>query len=125
MKNFVGPCLIAILTVTLLAAQEAGNKMPSKSTPADDHTLTPADSDDLQQLNADLQRMKILLNQMRTNLAFVQTSQTPLKHQFEIEADAWQVMVEQMDRRIKRMERARTGDSDKEPAMHAKLASGR
>jgi len=41
---------------------------------------------------------------MRTNLAFVQTSQTPLKHQFELEADAWQLIVEQMQRRLKRME---------------------
>jgi hypothetical protein len=41
---------------------------------------------------------------MRTNLAFVQTSPTPLKHQFELEADAWQVIVEQMERRLKKME---------------------
>jgi hypothetical protein len=44
---------------------------------------------------------------MRNNLAFVQTSQTPLKHQFELEADAWQVIVDQMDRRLKHMEQQR------------------
>ena len=37
--------------------------------------------------------LRLLLNQMRNNLAFVQTSQTPLKHQFELEADAWQVII--------------------------------
>jgi hypothetical protein len=62
------------------------------------------DSGDAAELRADLQRLKVLLNQMRTNLAFVQTSQTPLKHQFELEADAWQVIVEQMDRRLRQME---------------------
>src|SRR5882762_6402211 len=62
------------------------------------------DSGDIEQMRADLQRLKALLTQMRTNLAFVQTSQTPLKHQFELEADAWQVIVEQMDRRLKEME---------------------
>ena len=68
------------------------------------------DSGDIEQMRADLQRLKALLMQMRTNLAFVQTSQTPLKHQFELEADAWQVIVEQMDRRLKRMEERRSHD---------------
>jgi len=62
------------------------------------------DSDDMEQMRADLGRLKVLLNQMRTNLAFVQTTQTPLKHQFELETDAWQVIVEQMERRLKQME---------------------
>jgi hypothetical protein len=71
-------------------------------------------TDDAQQLRLDLDRLKVLLNQMRTNLAFVQTSQSPLKHQFELEADAWQVIVEQMDRRLKAMEeheRGKAGES--------------
>jgi hypothetical protein len=34
----------------------------------------------------------------------VQTSQTPLKHQFELEIDMWQVLLEQMDRRIDKMQ---------------------
>jgi hypothetical protein len=61
-------------------------------------------ADDMQRLNADVQRLKILLNQMRTNLAFVETTQSPLKHQFALEVDAWQVVIEQMERRLKRME---------------------
>ncbi len=62
--------------------------------------------DDRQQLSSDLQQLKVLLNQMRTNLAFVQTSPTPLKHQFELEVDAWQVIVNQMEQRLQRMERS-------------------
>ena len=48
--------------------------------------------------------MRVILNQMRTNLAFVDTTQSPLKHQFELETDMWQVMLDQMDRRIAAME---------------------
>jgi len=66
------------------------------------------DSDDMEQMRADLERLKVLLNQMRANLAFVQTTQTPLKHQFELETDAWQVIVEQMERRLKQMEDRRS-----------------
>jgi len=81
---------------------------------ADQHPAAVVRNDDAQQLRLDLDRLKVLLNQMRTNLAFVQTSQSPLKHQFELEADAWQVIVEQMDRRLKAMEeheRGKAGES--------------
>lgn len=81
-----------ISTLTFLPAQTNQEKSPSAS------------DSDLQALKTDSQRMRVLLNQMRTNLAFVDTTQSPLKHQFEIEADMWQVMLDQMDRRIAAME---------------------
>ncbi len=81
---------------------------PQAATPA---ANSQRDSDDMQQVRADLERLKVLLNQMRTNLAFVQTTQTPLKHQFELETDAWQVIVEQMDRRLKEMEDRKSRES--------------
>jgi hypothetical protein len=49
---------------------------------------------------ADLERMRGLLNQLQTNLAFVQTTTTPLKHQFELEIDMWQTLLNQMQRRL-------------------------
>lgn len=51
-------------------------------------------------MHADLERMRLLLAQMRNNLAFVQTSQTPLKHQFELECDMWQVLITDMEHRL-------------------------
>ena len=54
-------------------------------------------------MNADLQRMRVLLNQMQTNLAFVQTTTTPLKHQFELNIEMWQILVNQMERRLRDM----------------------
>lgn len=107
MKRFLFPCLTCLVCVASLLAQDTEKKVQAqKSVQAEDHAQpTQADSEDMQQLKGDLQRMKVLVNQMRTNLAFVQTSQTPLKHQFELEADAWQVMVDEMDRRVRRMEK--------------------
>jgi hypothetical protein len=61
-------------------------------------------SSEAQDLRADIERLNVILNQMRNNLAFVQTSQTPLKHQFELETDAWQVIIEQMGKRLKAIE---------------------
>jgi len=67
-------------------------------------TAKSSDDPELQAMKSDVQRMRVILNQMRTNLAFVDTTQSPLKHQFELETDMWQMMLDQMDRRIAAME---------------------
>jgi hypothetical protein len=84
-------CSVAACFLFLACAggQSAETAEPRHATQA----ATPAtnshgDSDDMEQMRADLERLKVLLNQMRTNLAFVQTTQTPLKHQFELETAA-------------------------------------
>ena len=103
MKSIALVGVAFILSVASLVAQEAESKV-KKPAPTDVRAESPTDSEDRAQLKADLERLKILVNQMRNNLAFVQSSQTPLKHQFELEADAWQVVIDQMDRRLKRLE---------------------
>jgi hypothetical protein len=57
-------------------------------------------ANDVQDLREDVARMKALVQQMETNLAFVDTTQSPLKHQFQIEIEAWQVLIAQMERRL-------------------------
>ena len=53
-----------------------------------------------QDIRSDLQRMRALLSQMRTNLAFVQNTQSPLKHQFELECDMWQILISDLERHL-------------------------
>jgi hypothetical protein len=55
--------------------------------------------DDAQALRDDLKKMRALVRQMETNLAFVDTTQSPLKHQFQLEIDMWNALIEQMERR--------------------------
>ena len=62
------------------------------------HAMDPQDA---QALKADLNRMRSLLQQMETNMAFVQNTQTPLKHQFELEIDMWRLQIDDMDRRVR------------------------
>jgi hypothetical protein len=105
MKVILCSVVACFLFLGYANGQSAETAAPRHATQA----ATPAassqrDSDDMERMRADLERLKVLLNQMRTNLAFVQTTQTPLKHQFELETDAWQVIVEQMERRLKEME---------------------
>ena len=68
-----------------------------------------SDDSELQAMKMDVQKMRVVLNQLRANLAFVDTTQSPLKHQFELETDMWQIALDQMDRRIAKMEDSRTG----------------
>jgi hypothetical protein len=51
--------------------------------------------------------MKVVLNQMATNLAAVSDSQSPLKHQFQLDIEMWQIVIMQTQRRINLMEQAR------------------
>ncbi|HWG50954.1 MAG TPA: hypothetical protein VN669_14735, partial [Candidatus Acidoferrales bacterium] len=60
---------------------------------------------DIQAMRQDVARMKALVQQMQTNLAFVDTSQSPLKHQFQLEIEMWQTMIVEMDRRLDQMSR--------------------
>ena len=57
-------------------------------------------ADQMQGLKDDLARMKALVQQMETNLSFVDTSQSPLKHQFQLEIDMWRMMIRQMERKL-------------------------
>lgn len=57
-------------------------------------------NDQTQALRNDLARMKSLVQQMEQNLAFVDTTQSPLKHQFQLEIDLWRTTINQMERRL-------------------------
>ena len=63
-----------------------------------------ADQSDLAAMKQDLQRMRALLSQMQTNLAFVSTTTQPLRHQFELENEMWLTLINQMERRIQKLE---------------------
>jgi hypothetical protein len=59
-----------------------------------------ASQTDVQALRDDLQRMKALVQQMELNLAFVDTTQSPLKHQFQLEIDMWKTVIGEMERKL-------------------------
>ncbi len=61
------------------------------------------DRQEVEAMSNDVARMRTLLQQMQMNLALVQTTQTPLKHQFELEIDMWRITLEGMERRLQRM----------------------
>jgi hypothetical protein len=54
---------------------------------------------DAQALREDIRKMRALVGQMESNLAFVDSTQTPLKHQFQLDIDMWNILINQMERR--------------------------
>ncbi|MGB9122677.1 MAG: hypothetical protein WCE73_18815 [Candidatus Angelobacter sp.] len=54
---------------------------------------------DAQTLREDIRKMRALVQQMESNLAFVDSTQTPLKHQFQLDIDMWNILINQMERR--------------------------
>jgi len=93
--------LAAIILIVLsfgvsLAAAQA---VPPETKP-NPQSASGLNQQDLQALREDVQRMKALVQQMESNLAFVDTTQSPLKHQFQLEIDMWKTVIVHMERRL-------------------------
>ncbi len=118
--RFSGIILSTVLAVVIVApgipaapgkSQSEGKSQSAAEVSREAH---PANADQLHAMQADAKKMRVILNQMQTNLAFVQNTQTPLKHQFELEIEMWQTLLDQMDRRIQQMQQRNDGASSKQ-----------
>lgn len=94
-------CMVAMMAV----AQAPGPPAKRESRPP----VSSVDQQEIQALTNDIARMQSLVRQMEMNLAFVQTTQTPLKHQFELDIEMWRVVLNGMERRVQRLRGRTTG----------------
>lgn len=51
-------------------------------------------------LEKDLATMRTLIEQMQRNLAATATGESPLKYQFQLDIQMWQLLVQQMEKRL-------------------------
>lgn len=86
-------CAIILLANIWCVAQEG--RPESSPQP----TSSQARRDDAA-LKEDIQRMRAILNQMQSNLAFVGNTTTPLNHQFQLEIDMWRALLDHMERSV-------------------------
>jgi hypothetical protein len=95
---------VIIFCVLCLSCGIAVAQHPAVKTVADQSSgatvVHQPTKEDLQALRGDVERMKALVQQMELNLAFVDTTQSPLKRQFQLEIDMWKTVLEQMERRL-------------------------
>jgi TolA-binding protein len=83
------------------SAQAAGSQAGAANAAenAQIRQLANTRANDAQALRDDIRKMRALVAQMQTNLAFVDTTQSPLKHQFQLDIDMWNILISQMERR--------------------------
>jgi hypothetical protein len=79
------------------SAQSQPPARPAESTAAQHGA--GMNKEEAQAMQADIQRMRVLIHQMQNNLGFVTSAQDPLKHEFELEIQMWQILLNQMERR--------------------------
>lgn len=96
-----------LFSPSLLTAQDSAEKSAQGKVSAEksqtEARTTPAalSEEDTAILREDIARMRAILAQMESNLAFVDTTQSPLKHQFQLEIDMWNTAINDMERRLR------------------------
>jgi hypothetical protein len=96
-------CLVPTQLARLNAAQKPAAHEQQNVAP-EGRDAAPRDQE-IQALRQDITRMKVLVQQMQSNLAFVDNTQSPLKHEFELDIQMWQTVIAQMDRRLEQLSR--------------------
>ena len=102
--------LIVLFSATLLGALQQTPNSSSQAAATQAGAANAAENrqirqlgsprvDEAQALREDVKKMRALVHQMDTNLAFVDNTQSPLKHQFQLDIDMWNVLIDQMERR--------------------------
>jgi hypothetical protein len=104
------PVLLVLACIFLgtIAVGQTASASPKK-TPA--NSRSASQQSEIDDLKSDMSQMKVVLNQMTTNLAAVSDSQSPLKHQFQLDIEMWQIVIMQTQRRINALEQDRQNDA--------------
>jgi TolA-binding protein len=95
----LGKAIIVFVLGSITAAAAQVRPLKPASAPQSS-VATTSRSDQLAALRDDISKMRVLVQQMESNLAFVDTTQSPLKHQFQLEIDMWKTLIKQMERRL-------------------------
>jgi hypothetical protein len=110
-KTSVIIVVVVCCIVTLGAVQQPGmgsqaaSSQAAAASAAENAQLRQmaARSDDAQALRDDIKKMRSMMRQMETNLAFVDNTQSPLKHQFQLDIDMWKIVIDHLERRVQNL----------------------
>lgn len=67
------------------------------------------DQDDIAALQADITKMRALLTQMEAAFPLVGNTTSPVNHELQLNIEMWQVLLDQMDRHVRGMQKSGTG----------------
>ena len=93
--------LVSAIIFSIVLCSVSAQAAPQLSgSPQEPPAVSALAQNDIQELRQDVQRMKTLVQQMEMNLAFVDTTQSPLKRQFQLEIDMWKTVIGEMERKL-------------------------
>jgi uncharacterized membrane protein len=109
MRSFVSLAILflsfALFSSVLIAQtsseKPAQGKVTAETSQSERKAPSSLSEEDETVLREDIVRMRAILDQMVNNLAFVDTTQSPLKHQFQLEIDMWNTAINDMERRLR------------------------
>jgi len=104
---------LALVAFLILTIASAAAQSPRCSIQPTTQAHGSGNQDDLSAMKADLAKMRVLVTQMQNNLGLTTNTTTPLYHQFELEVDMWQLLINRLERQIEHLEREK-GSSGKE-----------
>jgi hypothetical protein len=93
-----GLLLVLFCTTNLGYAAQPRQENPVNASQAE--TRSDQTSAGQTDLRTDLDKMHALLGQMQRNVAFVSTGDSPLKHQFELEIEMWQLLLRDIEAKV-------------------------
>ena len=101
-------CSIFLIPILSQAQQKEAPPANTRTAPRDpgrpaaprQHACRELSEAERQELEKDLQKMRTLIGQMQHNLAAAATGETPLKRQFQLDIEMWQLLVQRMERRL-------------------------
>ncbi|PYX87226.1 MAG: hypothetical protein DMG68_12530 [Acidobacteria bacterium] len=108
-KQVIVVTLVFVLFLASISAcaQSASSNRGQETEPSQTTGATESSrQDEISAMKADLEKMRALLNQLRTNAGFAAQVTTPLYHQFELDNQMWELLLNQMQRHLEAMERA-------------------
>ncbi len=91
--------------LTLLLVLCSRGSGQTQSRPPAHPSVHGQESPELVDMKADLAKMQSLLNQMQAVFPLVGNPTSPANHQLELNIDMWRILINQMQRRVDRMEK--------------------
>jgi hypothetical protein len=89
----------SLLVVALAMLMVASSADPQQPLPQSEPTPARTSSE-REEMRREIAQMRLLIGQMQRNLAQVSSGQTALKHQFELDIQMWQLLVNRLEKQL-------------------------
>jgi len=100
MTNKIVLILVLFCSFVFLATTRSGSTSTESSALAGVSQQSSITSEQAQSMKDELAKMRSLVQQMETNLSVVDTTQSPLKHQFQLEIEMWRMTIQRMEKQL-------------------------